>query len=106
MGSKSHACRVPAFGAVYLGKVFVNLKRAVQLHYITAVTQLSILTGSVSFEPYSVCVISFSTWTAPGCIIMKRSFPASDNVNPVIISHIGPLYSRGPQSESSFSGDE
>src|SRR5659263_144961 len=64
------------------------------------------LTGSVSLDPYKVWVISLSTWTAVGCIIMKRSFPASDNANPVIISHIGPLYSLGPQSESSLRGDE
>src|SRR3990172_4023762 len=105
MRCECHACGVSALCTVYLWKVLVDLKWTVELHQITADTQESMFTGSLSLEPYSVWLISLSTWTAVGCIIMKRSFPASDSVNPVTISHIGPLYSLGPQSESSFSGE-
>src|SRR5659263_217561 len=105
MSRKSHTRCLTAFGAICLWQEFIDLKGTIYFHYTTAVIQLSIFMGSVSFKPYKVCVISLRTCTAVGCIIMKRSFPARDKVKPVIISQIGPRYSRGPQSESSFRGD-
>src|SRR5512145_541152 len=67
--------------------------------------QLAMSAGSASIVPNRVCVMCFRTATDVGCIIMKRSFPATARDRPVMISQIGPLYSLGPQSESSLSGE-
>src|SRR5659263_475256 len=94
MSRKSHTRCLTAFGAICLWQEFIDLKGTIYFHYTTAVIQLSIFMGSVSFKPYKVCVISFMTCTAVGCIIMKRWFPAKATLSSMLLAHDSQLWYR------------